>query len=504
MIGKSDQPIKRVLLHITMIILGLLAVVPIYVMLINSVRSSEQINSGLTIIFERNSFRSMTNENVAVTQAKRDEHGIVRLVNFDNEDITYINEGGQRRLFYLPAGVEIEIIDTDDDDEEYLTERDHFPVNVTAPHIVIYNEITNEAVAEYYLDPGLYIDIVQNNDTVKSGSILFKRFLSVSDISGTVRFIDLEPGITVKEEIDKNTGITSTYVNEYLAVMNDTDRAYNNRVLNPRLSILDDEGNAIRTMALTSGLYLNVSNGEKIQPGTVLFDRVKRPPNLIYNWRALISRGFRIFRGFLNSAVIAIGSTLLVVYFSALTAYGLHVYRFKGRMAMWALILVIMMLPGSLTFIGFYQLMATWKLTDSYIPLILPGIAAAGAVLFIRQYMMSVLNMELIDAARIDGSGEFHTFNKIIIPLIVPVLAAQSIFAFVGSWNNFLAPFILISSQEKYTLPMFVFLLRGDIYRTETGGIYLGIAISLIPIIIFYGFMAKFIISGITMGGIKE
>jgi multiple sugar transport system permease protein len=237
-----------------------------------------------------------------------------------------------------------------------------------------------------------------------------------------------------------------------------------------------------------------INLGLSILPGT----------NVAYNWNALVSRGFRIFRGFFNSSVIAIGSTALVVYFSALTAYALHIYRFKGRTAMWILILIIMMLPGSLTFIGFYQQMASWKLTDSYIPLILPGIAAAGAVLFIRQYMMSVLNMELIDAARIDGAGEFRIFNVIILPVTIPALAAQSIFAFVGSWNNFLTPFVLISTQDKYTLPMYVFLLRGDIYRTETGAMYLGIAISLVPIVIFYVFMSRFIISGLTMGGIKE
>jgi multiple sugar transport system permease protein len=163
-----------------------------------------------------------------------------------------------------------------------------------------------------------------------------------------------------------------------------------------------------------------------------------------------------------------------------------------------------MMLPASLTFIGFYQQMASWKLTDSYIPLIIPSIAAAGAVLFIRQYMMSVLSVELIDAARIDGAGEYRIFNIIILPVIIPALAAQAIFSFVGSWNNFLTPFVLISSESKYTLPMFIFLLRGDIYRTEQGGIYLGIAISLIPILIFYAFMSRFIISGLTMGGIKE
>jgi len=226
--------------------------------------------------------------------------------------------------------------------------------------------------------------------------------------------------------------------------------------------------------------------------------------NIGYNWNALVSRGFRIWQGFGNSTIISASTTLLVVYFSALTAYGLHVYRFKGRVIIWTIILVIMMLPGSLTFIGFYQLMARWRLTDTYVPLIIPGIASAATVLFIRQYMSAVLSKDLIDAARIDGAGEFNIFNIIILPVIIPALAAQSIFAFVGSWNSFITPFVLISSQQKYTLPMLVFLLRGDIYRVEFGGIYLGIAVSLVPIILFYAFMSKYIISGITMGGIKE
>jgi multiple sugar transport system permease protein len=226
--------------------------------------------------------------------------------------------------------------------------------------------------------------------------------------------------------------------------------------------------------------------------------------NIAYNWNALTSRGFQIWQGFGNSSFISISTTLLSIYFSALTAYGLHVYRFKGRAIIWTIILIIMMLPGSLTFIGFYQQMAGWGWTDTYLPLILPGIAAAATVLFIRQYMSSVLSLELIDAARIDGAGEYRIFNMIIIPVIIPALAAQAIFTFVGSWNNFLTPFVMLSSQSKYTLPMLVFALRGDIYRTEYGGIYLGIAASLVPIIIFYSFMSRFIISGITMGGIKE
>jgi multiple sugar transport system permease protein len=226
--------------------------------------------------------------------------------------------------------------------------------------------------------------------------------------------------------------------------------------------------------------------------------------HILDNWRILTGRGFQIWQGFSNSAFISVFTTLLNIYFSAMTAYGLHVYKFRGRTLLWGLILIIMMLPASLSFIGFYQFMARMRLLDNYIPLIIPAIAGAGTVLFLRQYMNSVLSLELVDAARIDGAGEYFTFNAIVIPVMTPALAAQSIFTFVGSWNNFFTPFVLISSMKKYTLPMLVQTLRGDIYRTEFGSIYLGIAISLVPILIFYAFMSRFIISGITMGGIKE
>jgi multiple sugar transport system permease protein len=227
--------------------------------------------------------------------------------------------------------------------------------------------------------------------------------------------------------------------------------------------------------------------------------------NTMNNWRTLTGRGFHIWQGFSNSAFIAISTTVLSVYFSAMTAYGLHMYRFRGRLAIWTVILIIMMLPGTLTFIGFYQFMVRLKLVNNYIPLIIPSIAAAATVLFLRQYMMSIGSMrEFVDAGRIDGANEFIIFNRLILPITIPALAAQAIFTFVNSWNNFITPFILISSKEKYTLPMLVQSLRGDIYRVETGAIYLGIAVSIIPIIIFFAFMARFIISGLTMGSIKE
>ena len=237
-----------------------------------------------------------------------------------------------------------------------------------------------------------------------------------------------------------------------------------------------------------------INEGISLLPGT----------NTLQNWKNLTNRSFKIWRGFKNSAIIAVFSTILGVYFSAMTAYALQVYKFKGRNVLWGFILIVIMIPSTLSFIGFYQFMAKIHLTNSFIPLIVPCIASAGTVLFLRQYMESILSFEMIDAGRIDGAGEFTIFNIVMLPILTPAIAAQSIFSFVASWNNFMTPFVLLSDQDKYTLPMLVQSLRGDIYRTEYGSIYLGVAVSLVPILIFYALMSRFIISGITMGSVKE
>lgn len=256
---------------------------------------------------------------------------------------------------------------------------------------------------------------------------------------------------------------------------------------------------------ITSGSGLKVGAG-----GGKLIDALKNSSSsyqyvALGDWIVNFSSGkFQIWRAFLNSAIVASCATILNLYFSTLTAYSIHVYRFKGRMIVWAFIMVIMMIPASISFIGFYQFMARIRLLDSFIPLIIPAIASSATVLFMRQYMASVLSLELIDAGRIDGAGEFRIFNQLIIPIMQPALATQAIFGFVANWNNFVTPMVLLQSDNKKTLPVLVQLLRGDIYRTEYGAIYMGIAVSLVPIIVFYCFMSRFIISGVTMGSVKE
>jgi ABC-type glycerol-3-phosphate transport system permease component len=237
-----------------------------------------------------------------------------------------------------------------------------------------------------------------------------------------------------------------------------------------------------------------IQQGLSILPSTHMLD----------NYKILLGKGLNLPRGFWNSFVLATSSTLVMVYFSMLTAYGIVVYDFKGKKLFSNFIVVLVMIPLQLSIIGFYQYMSRLGLTDNYASLILPLIASAGGVFFGMQYLESMVMPDLIDAARIDGASELGIFHLVMMPLAMPGSVTLGIFAFIASWNNFFTPFIMISSIEKYTLPMLVQTLRGDVYRTEYGAIYLGLAATVIPIIIMYAFFSRYIVNGIAIGAVKE
>ena len=225
---------------------------------------------------------------------------------------------------------------------------------------------------------------------------------------------------------------------------------------------------------------------------------------LSYNWKVLADKNFDVLLGFKNSAIIAFGSTILSVYFSALTAYGLTVYKFKGAKFLYSVILAIIMIPGQVTGTGFYMFMYRLGWTNSYLPLIIPAIAAASTVFFFKQYLEANFQITLVEAARIDGAGEFYIYNKIIMPIMVPAMATMGIMAVIASWNNYLTPLMLLSDPKMKTLPMMVKELRGDIYRTEYGSIYLGLTMTALPLVIVYFCFSKYIIAGVAVGGVKE
>ena len=225
---------------------------------------------------------------------------------------------------------------------------------------------------------------------------------------------------------------------------------------------------------------------------------------LKYNWNVLSSKNFDVSIGFKNSAIIAFGSTILSVYFSAMTAYGFKVYQFKGSKFLYAVVLAIIMIPGQVTGTGFYMFMYQLGWIDSYLPLIIPSIASASTVFFFRQYLEANFQISLVEAARIDGCGEFRTFNRIVLPIMVPAMATMGIMAVIGAWNNYLTPLMLLTKSNMKTLPMMVQELRGDIYRTEYGSIYLGLTMTALPLLIVYFAFSKYIIAGVALGGVKE
>ncbi len=224
---------------------------------------------------------------------------------------------------------------------------------------------------------------------------------------------------------------------------------------------------------------------------------------MMNNVKILLGKSFNPAVGFGNSLIISIGATALAIYFSSLTAYAQVAYNWKLRNAFFSFIMVVMMIPAQVTMIGFYQMVYKIHMTNKLSMLILPAIASPTMVFFMRQYLQPTLSMEMVQAARIDGAKEFMIFNKIVLPIMKPAIATQAIFSFVASWNNLFTPLVLLTDQKKYTMPIMVSLLKGDIYKTEYGSVYMGLTLTVLPLIIVYLLLSKYIIAGVALGGVK-
>jgi multiple sugar transport system permease protein len=226
---------------------------------------------------------------------------------------------------------------------------------------------------------------------------------------------------------------------------------------------------------------------------------------LIANVNSLLSdTNIPIVRAFLNSLLVSTCSSVLAVYFSALTAYGIHVYNFKGKNAIFTFILLIMMIPTQVSALGLVSILYKVGMLNNYWPLILPSIASPVVFFYLKQYLESILPYELVEAARVDGSTELMTFHRIVLPIMKPALAVQFIFCFVSSWNNYFVPALLINKNEMKTLPLIIAALKASDPSTfDLGKIYVLIAFSIIPLLIIYLIFSRFIIKGLTLGAVK-
>ena len=218
----------------------------------------------------------------------------------------------------------------------------------------------------------------------------------------------------------------------------------------------------------------------------------------------LANRDLPIFRGLLNSLIIALCTAALSTYFSTMTAFAIHAYEFKLKKFMFTFILAIMMIPTQVTALGFINLLRKINLMDSFIPLIVPGIAAPAVFFYMKQYMAANIPLDLMESARIDGADEFRIFNTIALPLMKPAIAVQAIFSFVTSWNNYFTPALVLRSNSKKTLPILIATLRSaDFLKFDMAQVYMFIAMAILPVIIVYIFMAKNIVAGMTVGAVK-
>ena len=242
--------------------------------------------------------------------------------------------------------------------------------------------------------------------------------------------------------------------------------------------------------------HADLQKGFSALPGGYLFENLRNVAN---------DGTFPMFKGILNSLFVSGCSAAIATYFSALTAYGLYAYDFKLKKAAFTFIMAILVMPTQVTAMGFLRLVTNMGMYDSLVPLIIPSIASPAVFYFMYSYLQSSLPMSLVEAARIDGSGEFGTFNRIVLPIMKPAIAVQAIFTFVGSWNNYFVPALIIQSKEKMTVPILIATLRGaDYMNFDMGKIYTMILVAIVPIILVYLLLSKYIIAGVTLGGVKE
>lgn len=221
--------------------------------------------------------------------------------------------------------------------------------------------------------------------------------------------------------------------------------------------------------------------------------------------RKVYGTSYPIFRGLGNSFLVAIFTAAFTTYFSAMTAYGIYMYNFKGKKTAFKFIMAVMMVPTQVSTLGFLQLITKLGIMNSYIPLIIPAIAAPVVFFYMYQSMEATLPYSIVEAARVDGSNEFYTFNAIVCPMLKPAFAVQSIFAFVTSWNNYFIPALVISDKKLWTVPIVIANARSaDYMMFDLGVNYTLMTVAILPLIVIYFLLSRYIIGGVTAGGVKE
>ena len=210
------------------------------------------------------------------------------------------------------------------------------------------------------------------------------------------------------------------------------------------------------------------------------------------------------WKNFLNSAVVAIAVTLSTLLFCSMGGYAFAMYKFPGKNALFVLMLATLMVPFLVLIIPWFIIISRFGWLNDLRALIIPGAVSAFGIFWMRQYISSNISSELLDAARIDGCSEFSIFFRVVAPLLGPAYGALGILTFMGSWNSFFYPLIVIKDTDVATLPLALQLLRGDPYRGGDYGVLMfGTALGMLPVLIIFWTASRRFISGLTAGALK-
>ncbi len=223
--------------------------------------------------------------------------------------------------------------------------------------------------------------------------------------------------------------------------------------------------------------------------------------NLAGNYDSLLSR-VPFWRSLWNSFYLAVLSTVTTLFFCSLAGFGFAMYSFKGREVLFGLLLATLLIPSSLNIVPYALIMQALGWIDTPRALWVPGMAGAFGIFLMRQYIGSAIPRELVEAARIDGATEFGIYRRIILPLCGPALATLGLVTFINSWNGFVAPLIIFRSQETYTAPLALRSLQG-IANTDWGALMVGVALTVVPLLIVFALASRQLIEGLTAGSLK-
>lgn len=207
-------------------------------------------------------------------------------------------------------------------------------------------------------------------------------------------------------------------------------------------------------------------------------------------------------RAFFNSTLLAAAVTLLSLLLNSMAGYAFAKLRFRGRGKVFGFLLAALVLPSQVAILPLFLLLREMHLISTYWGVILPGMASIFGIFLVRQYALSIPD-ELLDAARIDGASEFRIYSEIVLPLCRPILVTLAIFTFLGTWNDFLWPLVVLTDQSKYTLPVALANLFGE-HVQDTELMMAGSVLTVLPVLLLFLFLQRHYIQGLLMGGVKE